>query len=222
MSDLPAEYRYHELKKLLGDYAPKASMPCFQCDEPEALDIRFAFAKFAAAAHDRLPSGTMPKMDALFVPEPEPEVAPAEPASDPAPEYFFLRDYVLSPERIMAAAIKAAGGLRMLARKLGIRPEVIEQWKYIPVERLQAVVKATGWPQHVLRPDLFPGVGDPQSYWTKEEEDEIWKWSHAWQLWLPLPYPSGFLPQGCCARRPRLTLVSCNSHDHTKLPPTNS
>jgi hypothetical protein len=149
-------------------------------------------------------------MDALFAPEPEPE---PEPKSEPETPFmlrdenlFMLRDYVLSGEKLVAAAIKAAGGIRLLARKLGIRPESIEQWRYIPDERLQAVANITGLPQHVLRPDLFD-VSAPQFYCTEEEADEIWKWSHAWQLWLPLPYPPGFLPACCCARRPRLTLV---------------
>jgi hypothetical protein len=157
----------------------------------------------------------MPVMDALFAPAPEvepaapgvelaaPEVEPIDPLSD----LFILRDYVIGEDKVMAATIKAAGGLRALARKLGVRQEAIEQWKRIPVERLQVVAKITGLPQHVLRPDLFD-VSEPQSYYaTKEEADEVWKWRYAWQLWLPLPYPPGFLPAHCCARRPQLALV---------------
>jgi hypothetical protein len=209
MMSLPAEYYFHELKKLLGEYKPTANMPCFRCDAPEAMEIRFAFAKFGAAAHDRLPRGTMPKLDAIFAPEPAPEVEPAEslPALEPEDPYLILRDYVLHEDKLMAAAIKAAGGLRALSRALGIRREIIAQWQRVPAELLQVVAKVTGLPQHVLRPDLFD-VSAPQSYYgTKEEEDETWKWSHAWQLWLPLPYPPGFLPAGCCANRPHLTLV---------------
>jgi DNA-binding transcriptional regulator YdaS (Cro superfamily) len=183
-------------------------MPCFHCDEPEAIRIVCAFAQFGAAALPMVPRDTAPTLHAIAdcVSEPEPE--PTEPLPDPGPldGLFMLRDYVIAEHKIMAAAIKAAGGIRILARKLGIHREVIEQWKRIPAERLQAAAKATGLPQHVLRPDLFD-VGERQSYWTEEEEDEIWKWSRAWQLWLPLPYPPGFLPAHCCARRPRLTLV---------------
>jgi hypothetical protein len=213
MSGLPVEFYFHELKKLFGDYQPKSGMPCWRCHEPEAIEITIAFAQFGAAVHPRLPRGTAPALDAiadLAEPLPEPAPAPApEPLPDPGPldGLFMLRDYVIGEDEVMAAAIKAAGGIHTLARKLGIRHEAIEQWKRIPVERLQAVAKVTGLPQHVLRPDLFPDVGERQFYWTEEEADEIWKWSRAWQLWLPLPYPPGFLPAHCCARRPRLTLV---------------
>jgi hypothetical protein len=215
MSGWPAEYHFHELKRLLGEYKPKADMPCFRCDEPEGAEICFALVQFAAAAYDRLPPGTMPKLNALLAPEPAPASPPslvAEPLAEPPSlrdeNLFMLRDYVLSGDTIKAAAIKAAGGVRSLARGLGIRHEAIEQWECIPAERLQAIATISGWPQHVLRPDLFPGVDEPQSYWhTKEEEDEAWNWSHARQLWLPLPYPPGFLPAHCCARRPRLALV---------------
>jgi DNA-binding transcriptional regulator YdaS (Cro superfamily) len=212
MSTLPAEYHWHELKKLFGDYKPKPEMPCFHCHEREAIEIMIAFAQFGAAAHPRFPRGTLPTLDRIVdlaepAPEPAPEPDLAEPSPDPTEGLFMLRDYFLSEEEVMAAAIKAAGGINTLARKLGIRHKAIEQWKRIPVERLQAVAKVTSLPQHVLRPDLFPDVGERQFYWTEEEADEIWKWSRAWQLWLPLPYPPGFLPAHCCARRPRLMLV---------------
>jgi DNA-binding transcriptional regulator YdaS (Cro superfamily) len=215
MSGLPAEYYFHELKKLFGDYKPKAGMPCFHCHEPEAIEITIAFAQFGAAAHPRLPHGTLPALDRMVdlaepTPSPasEPSAAPVEALPEPESDgLVFLRDYVLAEDTIMAAVIKAAGGIHVLARKLGISHAAIEQWKRIPVERLQAVAKVTGLPQHVLRPDLFPDVGECQFYWTEEEADEIWKWSRAWQLWLPLPYPPGFLPALCCARRSRLTLV---------------
>jgi DNA-binding transcriptional regulator YdaS (Cro superfamily) len=215
MSNLPVKYHFHELNKLFGDYDLKDTMPCFRCNEPEAWDITIAFAQFGAAAHDELPRGTMPVMDAVFAPAPEVKpvesnVEPIEPGTEPIDtlsDLFMLRDYVIKESAIMAAAIKAVGGIRALARQLGARREAIEQWRRIPVERLQAVAKITGLPQHVLRPDLFD-VSEPQSYYaTKEEADEVWKWRYAWQLWLPLPYPPGFLPAHCCARRPQLALV---------------
>lgn len=64
-------------------------------------------------------------------------------------------------------AIRAAGGGRALARKLGVSPMAVSQWKKrgVPVERVPAVVRATdGAVQaHELRPDLpelFPVPAD--------------------------------------------------------------
>jgi hypothetical protein len=76
MSGLPAEYHFHELKKLFGEYKPKADMPCFQCDQPEAWDIRFAFVEFVCAARPKLPPGTMPATDALLAPDDPDEPLP--------------------------------------------------------------------------------------------------------------------------------------------------
>src|SRR5205823_14440282 len=115
-----------------------AHMPCFRCPEPEGWDIVHAFAQFGSAFHAEAPRGTLPKMDVLFAPDPGEE--------DPL---FMLRDYVLRGTTLVAAAIKAARGLRALARKLGLHPKAIKQWKCIPVEQLQAVANVTGLPQHV-------------------------------------------------------------------------
>jgi len=203
MSDLPAKYHFHELNKLLGDYSPTGDMPCWHCDEPEAHEIRFAFAKMVTAIRIDRSRDTTVVHDTAVKPTEREEPAVFDLTSE---NLFMLRDYVLSGEKLVTAAIKAAGGVRALAHKLDIHPQAIKQWKRVPAERLQAVAKASGWPQHVLRPDLFD-VSAPQFYWTEEEADEIWKWSHAWQMWLALPYPPGFLPARCCARRPQLTLV---------------
>jgi hypothetical protein len=210
--NLPAKYYWQELKTLLGDYKPKAEMPCWRCNTPEGTAICWGFAQMAGATIEQrvLPPGTAPMLEAVAS-DLEDEPTPTSPAIAPSLEsqnLFMLRDRVLSGDRLKAAAIKAAGGIRALARKLGTHPEFIERWEHIPAKRLQAVATITGLPQHVLRPDLFPGVDEPQSYWrTKEEEDEAWAREHAQQLWLPLPYPPGFLPAHCCARRPQLTLV---------------
>jgi DNA-binding transcriptional regulator YdaS (Cro superfamily) len=52
-------------------------------------------------------------------------------------------------------AIEAAGGIRPLARKLGIDHTSILQWKQIPATRLIAVEAATGVDREILRPDLY-------------------------------------------------------------------
>jgi DNA-binding transcriptional regulator YdaS (Cro superfamily) len=46
-----------------------------------------------------------------------------------------------------------------LARRLGIRPQSVQQWvesKRIPAERVVEVERATGVSRKKLRPDLYP------------------------------------------------------------------
>jgi DNA-binding transcriptional regulator YdaS (Cro superfamily) len=52
-------------------------------------------------------------------------------------------------------AIKAAGGVRALARLLGIDHASILRWKRVPAERLIEVERVTNVPRESLRPDLF-------------------------------------------------------------------
>jgi TorA maturation chaperone TorD len=59
-------------------------------------------------------------------------------------------------------AIRAAGGVGALARKIGISQPSVSNWSKIPAERVLAVETATGVNRATLRPDLygeFPGVG---------------------------------------------------------------
>ena len=56
----------------------------------------------------------------------------------------------------LAAAINAAGSAAELARRLGISPEAVCQWKgKVPVNRVIAVEAATGVSREHLRPDVF-------------------------------------------------------------------
>ena len=58
-------------------------------------------------------------------------------------------------------AIRKAGGLRALARKIGIAPQSISQWLekgQVTPRWLIAIEKATGVPRERIRPDLFKGV----------------------------------------------------------------
>jgi DNA-binding transcriptional regulator YdaS (Cro superfamily) len=58
-------------------------------------------------------------------------------------------------------AMEEAGGLRALAREIGIAPQSISQWKEkgrIPDRWLIAIEKATSVPREKLRPDLFKGM----------------------------------------------------------------
>lgn len=55
----------------------------------------------------------------------------------------------------LRAAIKAAGGIRPLARALGITHQAILQWKRVPAERVIEIERITGIDREHLRPDLY-------------------------------------------------------------------
>jgi DNA-binding transcriptional regulator YdaS (Cro superfamily) len=58
--------------------------------------------------------------------------------------------------RPIDAAIDKAGGMRPLARAIGISFQAIQFWrKRIPAERVLDVERATGIPREELRPDLY-------------------------------------------------------------------
>jgi TorA maturation chaperone TorD len=52
-------------------------------------------------------------------------------------------------------AIKAAGGVSELARRIGISQPSVSNWDRIPAERVLTVESATGISRAILRPDLF-------------------------------------------------------------------
>jgi DNA-binding transcriptional regulator YdaS (Cro superfamily) len=52
-------------------------------------------------------------------------------------------------------AIDKAGGMRALARAIGISYQSIQSWKKIPADRIIDIEDATGVSRHLLRPDLF-------------------------------------------------------------------
>jgi len=58
----------------------------------------------------------------------------------------------------LAEAIRAAGGVGALARKIGIAQPSVSNWNRIPAERVIAVEDATGVDRTVLRPDLYGGL----------------------------------------------------------------
>jgi TorA maturation chaperone TorD len=59
-------------------------------------------------------------------------------------------------------AIDAAGGVVLLARKIGIAQPSVSNWNRVPAERVIAVESASGVSRKVLRPDLYsePAVTD--------------------------------------------------------------
>ncbi len=52
-------------------------------------------------------------------------------------------------------AIRVAGGVSELARRLGISQPSVSNWDRIPAERVLAVEAITGVSRTVLRPDLY-------------------------------------------------------------------
>ena len=65
---------------------------------------------------------------------------------------------VIEMDKGLEAAIKAAGGMRPLARLLGINYQSIQQWikdGRVPAERIVQIEIATGVPREKLRPDLY-------------------------------------------------------------------
>lgn len=55
-------------------------------------------------------------------------------------------------------AIKAAGSVSELARRIGISQPSVSSWDRVPAERVATVENATGVSRAVLRPDLFQGA----------------------------------------------------------------
>src|SRR5262245_7341737 len=58
-------------------------------------------------------------------------------------------------------AIRAVGGVRALAQKIGISQPSVSNWTRVPAERVSAVEAATGVSRVVLRPDLFAPNAEP-------------------------------------------------------------
>ncbi len=54
-------------------------------------------------------------------------------------------------------AIRVAGGVGALARKIGISQPSVSNWSRIPAERVLSVEAATGVDRALLRPDLYGG-----------------------------------------------------------------
>jgi TorA maturation chaperone TorD len=52
-------------------------------------------------------------------------------------------------------ALRAAGGVSELARRIGIAQPSVSNWTRVPAERVLAVEAATGVSRSVLRPDLY-------------------------------------------------------------------
>ena len=60
----------------------------------------------------------------------------------------------------LTEAIRTAGGVSELARRLGIAQPSVSNWSRVPAERVLAVEAATGITRARLRPDLFARQGE--------------------------------------------------------------
>jgi TorA maturation chaperone TorD/DNA-binding transcriptional regulator YdaS (Cro superfamily) len=65
-------------------------------------------------------------------------------------------------------AIRAAGGVGVLAKKIGISQPSVSNWSRVPTERILSVEAATGVSRAILRPDLY---GEPPG--TAGDVDEV-------------------------------------------------
>lgn len=60
-------------------------------------------------------------------------------------------------------AIELVKGKARMAELLGITLQAVSQWEKVPVDRVQAVIRATNWQMTAedLRPDIFIGDSRP-------------------------------------------------------------
>lgn len=75
---------------------------------------------------------------------------------------------VLAPGREpgLFRAITMAGGVRPLARKIGVAPQSLQAWKRCPRDRVFAVAAAAGMEPEAVRPDLKD--------WIEAERESKW------------------------------------------------
>lgn len=69
-------------------------------------------------------------------------------------------------------AIGSVGGVRALARSLGISQPAISSWKRVPADRVLSVEAMTGIPRSDLRPDIYP-INDLPEIAGPQALDEI-------------------------------------------------
>ena len=65
-------------------------------------------------------------------------------------------------------AVEKAGGINALARKLGITPGSLFEWKRVPAHRILQVEAVTGIPREKLRPDLYRPLTVEEQDWCKK------------------------------------------------------
>src|SRR6266851_5084940 len=70
-------------------------------------------------------------------------------------------------------AIRVAGGIGALARKIGISQPSVSNWSRIPAERVVSVEAATGVSRALLRPDLYAEQPDLYAEPAAGDLDEV-------------------------------------------------
>ncbi|PZN98905.1 MAG: molecular chaperone [Hyphomicrobiales bacterium] len=73
---------------------------------------------------------------------------------------------------VLEKAIGSVGGVRALARSLGISQPAISSWKRVPADRVLSVEATTGISRSDLRPDIYPQP-DPLALAGNPDLDEI-------------------------------------------------
>lgn len=73
----------------------------------------------------------------------------------------------------LETAIVSAGGVRSLARLVGVSQPTISNWSRIPAERVLLIEQLTGVDRTVLRPDLYPAEESPHQDGHMSGVDEI-------------------------------------------------
>lgn len=61
----------------------------------------------------------------------------------------------MTTNKPLVEAIERAGGVRALARALGVSHPVVLRWKKVPPQRVLRVESLTGISRYQLRPDVF-------------------------------------------------------------------
>lgn len=77
---------------------------------------------------------------------------------------------------------RKAGGVAVLANRLGISPQAIYQWSHIPIDKLDRVASATGLPRSALRPDLFGSMEESGTGKLYEADFAAWAMRQAEHL----------------------------------------
>jgi DNA-binding transcriptional regulator YdaS (Cro superfamily) len=59
-------------------------------------------------------------------------------------------------ESALETAINSIGTAHQFAKRIGVTPQAISQWRRVPALRVLQVEAISGVPRHELRPDIYP------------------------------------------------------------------